>query len=193
MNDVLDLARHYGYVAVFFPIVLELAGIPFPSETILLTAGAAASTGRLNLALLMLVAAAAAVVGGFVGYGLGRLGGRRLLSVLEGRVLASHHVERVDRFFERHGGKTLVFVRFLPWVRIAAFWMAGTSGMPRSRFIPWNLVGGVVWAVTITLIGYVFADSLRVVERTLGTGGVVVGLAGGVVALVLWQRRMHAA
>lgn len=192
MNGVVDWVTSHGYLLVFVTVTLELVGIPFPAETILVTAGAAASTGKLNLAAVMLVAAVAAVLGATFGYWIGRIGGRRLLDRLVARGWPKQqHVLRVERFIERHGGKSLVGARFLPFVRVFAPWMAGAAHMPLRRFAVWNLAGGVIWVVLVSGAGFVFGKSVIAVANTLGLWAVagVVALAG--VALVWYRVRWH--
>ena len=192
MNAVVDWVTSHGYLLVFVTVTLELVGIPFPAETILVTAGAAASTGKLNLAAVMLVAAVAAVLGATFGYWIGRIGGRRLLDRLVARGWPKQqHVLRVERFIERHGGKSLVGARFLPFVRVFAPWMAGAAHMPLRRFAVWNLAGGVIWVVLVSGAGFVFGKSVIAVADTLGLWAVagVVALAG--IALVWYRVRWH--
>jgi len=192
VNGVVDWVTSHGYLLVFVTVTLELVGIPFPAETILVTAGAAASTGKLNLAAVMLVAAVAAVLGATFGYWIGRIGGRRLLDRLVARGWPKQqHVLRVERFIERHGGKSLVGARFLPFVRVFAPWMAGAAHMPLRRFAVWNLAGGVIWVVLVSGAGFVFGKSVIAVADTLGLWAVagVVALAG--VALVWYRVRWH--
>ena len=134
MNTVLEWFSRYGYYAVFFPVLLEPVGIPFPAETILLAGGATAKLGDLDLLLVLLIAFAAAVIGGTCGFGIGHYGGKPLIDWGVGKhMLKQDHIDRVVAFFDRHGGKTLVFVRFIPGVRIPTFWMAGASGMSLAR------------------------------------------------------------
>lgn len=170
MNTATTWFAHYGYLAVFFPVMLELVGIPFPSETILLAAGATASlTSKLNLEAVIGLGLAAAVLGALAGYGIGRLGGRRVLSwVVAKRLLKQVHLDRVDGFFDNHGGKTLVVARFLPGIRIPTFWMAGAGSMPVPRFMAWNVTGAALWVVSMTLLGYAFAGSVGTLDQIIG-------------------------
>ncbi|HEY0388360.1 MAG TPA: DedA family protein [Gaiellales bacterium] len=192
MSGLVDWFTSHGYLLVFVTVTLELLGIPFPSETILITAGAAASSGRLNIAAVMLVAAVAAVLGATGGYWIGRIGGRRLLDRLVARGWPKQQqVLRIERFFERHGGKSLVGARFIPFVRIFAPWMAGAAHMPLQRFAVWNVAGGVAWVVLVAGAGYLFGESVSAIENGLGPWAVavVVVLAGS--ALVWHRVRAH--
>jgi membrane protein DedA with SNARE-associated domain len=192
VSGLVDWVTSHGYLLVFVTVTLELLGIPFPSETILITAGAAASSGRLNIAAVMLVAAVAAVLGATGGYWIGRIGGRRLLDRLVARGWPKQQqVLRIERFFERHGGKSLVGARFIPFVRIFAHWMAGAAHMPLQRFAVWNVAGGVAWVVLVAGAGYLFGESVSAIENGLGPWAVavVVVLAGS--ALVWHRVRAH--
>lgn len=174
MNEVLDWFSRYGYYAVFFPVMLEPVGIPFPAETILLAGGATAKLGGLSLLNVIAIGYAAAVVGATLGFYIGVYGGRPLIDWgVRKRLMRREHIERVTTFFDRHGGKTLVFIRFVPGVRIPTFWLAGASGMPLRVYSMWNAIGAAVWVVTIVLLGYVFASSVDTVSRLLGRDAVI--------------------
>jgi membrane protein DedA with SNARE-associated domain len=192
VNGLVDWVTSHGYLLVFVTVTLELLGIPFPAETILVTAGAAASTGKLNLAAVMVVAAIAAVLGATGGYLIGRIGGRPLLNRLVARGWPKQQqVLRVEHFFERHGGKSLVGARFIPFVRVFAPWMAGAAHMPLRRFALWNLAGGVTWVVLIAGAGFVFGKSVIAVAQTLGIWGAAVVAVLAAVALVAYRVRGH--
>ncbi|MGZ4616896.1 MAG: DedA family protein, partial [Actinomycetes bacterium] len=147
VHDLLHNAQHgfatYGYLIVFVPILLECAGIPLPGETVLLAAGVAAQHGVLSLPLVIVVAAAAAILGDNLGYWVGRRGGRPLL-FRHGRVLriGDTQIAVLDSFFARHGAKTVFFGRWVAFLRVWAAVSAGTSQMPWRTFLPWNALGG---------------------------------------------------
>jgi membrane-associated protein len=188
VRALLDWFAQHAYLTVFVTVTLELVGIPFPAETVLLAAGAAASTGNLTLPWVMLVAACAAVLGACGGYAIGRIGGRPLVERLSARGWPrQQQLVRVEQFMERHGGKSLVGARFVPFVRIFAPWLAGATHMPLRRFAAWNIAGGVLWVVVITTAGFVFARSLAVVEQALGWGAAV-AVAVVLVALFVAHR-----
>ena len=177
MNTVLEWFSRYGYYAVFFPVFLEPVGIPFPAETILLAGGATAKLGDINLLLVILIAFAAAVIGGTCGFGIGFYGGKPLIDwSVRKHLLKQEHIDRVVAFFDRHGGKTLVFVRFIPGVRIPTFWMAGASGMHLRVFTFWNILGAGLWTTIIVLLGYAFASSVGAISEFLGRDVAVAAL-----------------
>ena len=190
MSTAVDWFAHYGYLAVFFPVMLELVGIPFPSETILLAAGATASLSRLNLEAVIGLGLAAAVIGAGIGYLMGHAGGKPLLGWTVRRgLLRQRHLDRVDGFFTNHGGKTLVIARFLPGIRIPTFWMAGAGAMPLRTFMTWNVVGAAVWVVTITMAGYLFAGSVGAIDQVLGADAAIALAVAAVLAAAAFEIR----
>ena len=192
MSELVNWVTDHAYLLVFVTVTLELVGVPFPSETILLGAGAAAASGDLNVLAVMAVAGVAAVLGALGGYGIGRVGGRPLLDRLVARGWPrQQQVLRVEQFFERHGGKSLVGSRFVPFVRIFAPWMAGAARMPLPHFLAWNVAGAVAWVVVVTGAGFLFGKSVVAIANS---AGVLVAVAA-VVALAgafTWHRvRSH--
>jgi membrane protein DedA with SNARE-associated domain len=192
LNRVLDLYAEYGYAVIFVPVFLETAGLPLPGETSLLLAGVASATGRIDVFWAIVVGATAAILGDNVGYAIGRFGGRPL-------VMRLAHIGGIERslawgedYFARRGGITVFFARWLPGLRIFGAWIAGMVHMPWWRFALWNAAGGICWTTSIVLLGHFFGNSIHVVERVLGIGGVIVLIAVAVVALGFWRRHEHA-
>ena len=146
---------HYGLALLFLLVAVESAGIPLPGETALIVAAVSAHEGHFSIVAVIAVAATAAIVGDNVGYALGRFGGRRLL---ERWSLTRRYAERTlppaERFFQRHGGKTVFFGRFIAVLRVAAAWVAGISHMPWWRFFLFNASGGILWATGVGLLAY---------------------------------------
>jgi membrane protein DedA with SNARE-associated domain len=192
VSAIADWVTGHGYLLVFVTVTLELVGVPFPSETILIGAGAAAANGTLELPAVMAVAAVAAVLGASGGYAIGRAGGRPLLDRLVARGWPrQQQLAGVERFFHRHGGKSLVGARFIPFVRIFAPWMAGAARMPLSRFAVWNVAGGVAWVLVVTTLGFVFGKSVARLEQGLGPAAAVAAVVA-VAAAFTWHRvRAH--
>jgi undecaprenyl-diphosphatase len=184
-----------GYAGLALLVGGEAAGVPLPGETALITAALLASAGHLSLAGVIAVAATAAIVGDNVGYLIGRRGGRWLLTRpgrWERERLAL--VERGERFFERHGGKTVFFGRWLPVLRITAAWLAGVHRMHWIRFALWNALGGISWAVTVGVAAYAVGEAAKSVLRYAGLAGI--GLVLVAASVVVWLRfvrpRLHA-
>lgn len=190
---VTHLINQYGLVVLFLAILLEAVGLPLPGETALIAAGIAADRGDLNIAAVIVVAAASASVGGPVGYVIGRTGGRQLLErwhVL--RRLGERVLPPSEQFFERHGSKTVFLARFLPVLRVTAAWMAGVGEMPFRRFAAWNTAGSICWGTAIGLLAYYAGRAAAdAIQRygLYGVGGIVVVLLAFYGGMHLWKRR----
>ena len=178
-----------GYLALALIVGGESAGLPIPGETSILVAGALAARGDLDLPLVWLFAATGAIVGDNIGYLIGRYLLRRLVTG-PGRLAhrLEHTVERGEVYFRRHGGKTVFFGRWLPVLRITAAWLAGASHMPWRRFVVFNALGGIGWAVSISTLGYVAGRSADTVVEIEGLLGLVVIVLA--VVSHLWLRRL---
>jgi membrane protein DedA with SNARE-associated domain len=191
---VTGLVHHYGLIALFLVVMLESGGLPLPGETALVTASIYASQGHLNIVEVIVVAAAAAIIGDNLGYWIGRTGGRKLLhriSFLER--WSKRNLERGERFFERHGGKTIFIARFFSILRVTAAWVAGISRMHWWTFFLWNAAGGIVWATLVGLVayyvGHAAADAIG--QYGLWAGAGIVVLLAIVWAVVhFWKKRM---
>jgi membrane protein DedA with SNARE-associated domain len=190
----LDVAETVGYPIVFALIAIETMGIPVPGETALVTAGIVASRGRLEIELVIALAAAAAILGDNVGFAIGRKLGRRLLTA-PGPLM--HHRRRViavgEPFFDRHGPKAVFLGRWITGLRITAAWMAGVTRMSWPTFLFWNALGGIAWATSIGLLAYFVGHSAETIIHVAGLGGAGAVVLGGVVVwLVLRVRRRRA-
>jgi membrane-associated protein len=190
----LDVAETVGYPIVFALIAIETMGIPVPGETALVTASIVASRGRLEIEVVIVLAAAAAILGDNIGFAIGRKLGRKLLSA-PGPLL--HHRRRViavgEPFFDRHGPKAVFLGRWVTGLRITAAWMAGVTKMPWPTFLFWNALGGIAWATSIGLLAYFVGHSAETIIHVAGLGGAGAVVVGGVVLwLVLRVRRRRA-
>ncbi len=171
------LLASYGYLAVALIVMAEGAGIPFPGETVLLLGAAYAGAGNLELRGVILAAALGAITGDNLGYWIGRRGGAALLarygSVLR---IGPRQLERAETFFARHGAKTVLFARFVAVLRTVCALLAGANRMPYRRFVVWNAAGGILWSVTIGLLGAAFGSQWPRLERWVGRAGLLVAL-----------------
>ncbi len=179
----------YGYLVVFLSLVLEYLVFLIPGETFLILAGAYASTGRLHLGVVMLAGALGASIGSTNGYLIGRWGGQAFLDRYARRLRVSpRQLERMQRFFRRHGDKTVFLARFVTVVRILVGYFAGAHQMPFRRFTVYNVLGASLWAVLVTFLGYVFAANLGLLRRILTDFGIVALVAAALVLYVLFLR-----
>lgn len=131
-----------------------LIGFFLPGDTLLFSAGLLASQGALSLPWLLVIVTIAAIVGDNVGYSIGRRAGPRIFKREDGILFHKDHLMRAEKFYEKHGGKTITIARFVPVVRTFAPVVAGAGKMPRRRFMAYNVVGAFAWVWSITLLGY---------------------------------------
>ena len=166
---VLHLDKHlvffvqqYGdwVYALLFAIIFTETGVviaPFlPGDSLLFVAGALCVTEGMSLPLLMVLLIVAAILGDAVNYSVGRWFGDAL--VHRTRLISPEKLQYTQQFFEKHGPKTIVIARFLPIVRTMAPFVAGFSGMEAKRFLTYNVSGGILWVVSLTVAGYLFGN-----------------------------------
>ena len=146
-----------GLLLIAFVIFAEtglLFGFIFPGDSLLLLAGLWASRHSLNLATLLPSVIIAAILGYEAGYEIGQRFGIKLFSRKDGLFFKAEYVERTQAFLGRHGGKTILLARFVPYVRTFASAIAGVAKMDRRVFAFYNIVGGILWAGGVTMAGY---------------------------------------
>lgn len=170
LHDPTSLIRAVGYVGLAVIVFAEsgvLLGLFLPGDSLLFTAGLLAAKGDLSLAVLIPLLFVAAVAGDSFGYAFGRRAGTRLFTKPDARLFKQAYVEKTQAFYARHGPKTIVLARFVPIVRTLAPILAGVGRMEYSRFVRYNLAGGLVWAAGVTTAGYVLGASIPDVDRYL--------------------------
>ena len=189
---LLDLFARYGYAVVFGGVFLENTGLPVPGETMLLAGAALAHNGQLSLPWVILTAIAAATLGDNLGFFIGRRGGRRIAEQHGWRVgLTRERLVEFDRFFERHGPKTVFAARFITGLRVVGAVFAGGSGMPWRVFLFYNASGAVVWCTAVAFAGYSLAYSWDTLERWIGRSGFIalaLVVAAGAVGIIRARR-----
>jgi membrane protein DedA with SNARE-associated domain len=174
------LLAHAGYGAIMLAICVESLGVPFPGEATLLAAAIyAGTTHRLDISLVVTAAAAGAVLGGIIGYCIGRSFGFWLLTKHGGRIgLNERRIKLGQYLFLRYGGTVVFFGRFVAVLRALASFLAGANRMSWPRFLTFNAAGAIVWASVYGLGAYVFGKEIH---RVAGP----IGLVLGVVALIV--------
>lgn len=187
-----------GYPAVALFVMIESSGIPFPGETMLLLASFyAAVDQKLQIPLVIACAALGAIIGDNIGYTVGRTGGHAFVQRF-GRYLflKPAHLARAERFFARHGDKTVFFGRFIAVLRAWAAFLAGLNRMRWSSFLIYNATGGIVWATIYGCLGFyagrVFHDNFDAVEHlasTISWVGALIIVVVVVVAIVIFRLR----
>jgi membrane protein DedA with SNARE-associated domain len=181
-----------GLPLLFALVMLESAGIPLPGETALITAAFLASKGKLDIVEVIVVASAAAIIGDNGGYWVGRHWGRRILTRSKRlRRFADRVLPPAERFFERHGDKTVFIARFVAILRFTAAWMAGIAHMRWWRFLAFNAAGGICWATLVALLAYYVGRAAADAFNQYGLlgAGVILAVAAAVLVVVHVLRR----
>jgi len=156
-----------GYAALFAIVFAEtglLIGFFLPGDSLLFTVGVVAGAGELNLLLINAVLIVAAIAGDATGYLLGRQAGPHVFNRPDSRLFKREHLIRTQQFYEKHGGKTIIYARFVPIIRTFAPFVAGVAGMPYHRFLAFNVFGGIGWVVLMTTAGY-FLGGIPIIQR----------------------------
>lgn len=157
--DLVELISHLGWIAVIAVIFAEsglLIGFFLPGDSLLFTSGFLVYSGvlNINIHLFVFLLFLAAVIGDNVGYSFGRRAGPRLFKKPNSRFFKQENVQAAQKFYEKHGGKTVIIARFIPFVRTFAPVIAGIGKMDYKKFLIYNMIGGFMWAVGITYLGY---------------------------------------
>jgi membrane-associated protein len=151
--------------AIIFAESGMMLGFFLPGDTLLLAAGVFAAQGKLSLGLCIASIAVAAILGDNTGYSIGKGLGPRLFKKKDGILFRHEYVERTEKFYEKHGAKTMLLSHFIPIVRSFAPFVAGVGKMPRLKFFLYDAVGDVVWAALITLLGYWFGSRIHNIDH----------------------------
>jgi membrane protein DedA with SNARE-associated domain len=155
------LLEHYGYLAVGGLVLVEDFGVPVPGETILIAAAIFAGAGHMNIAVVILVAVAGAIIGDNIGFVIGHFGGRPLVERFGRYIfLTPERLDRAEDFFNRHGGKVVTVARFIEGLRQANGILAGIVGMHWLKFLVFNALGAVLWVGTWAALGYLAGENI---------------------------------
>jgi membrane-associated protein len=157
MFELVPFIEAAGYIGIFAIIFAEtglLVGFFLPGDTLLFAAGILASKGYFNVAILLVIASVAAIVGDSVGYFIGKKLGPRIFKKEDSLFFKKEYVARAQVFFAKHGKKTIVLARYIPIVRTFAPVVAGVGAMPYKTFFAYNVAGGILWCFSMILAGY---------------------------------------
>jgi membrane protein DedA with SNARE-associated domain len=194
---VTHLLTTYGLVLLFVLVAMESSGVPLPGETALITAAflATPSQHHYSIVWVIVIASAGAIVGDNIGYWIGRIGGRKLIERWDPIARYSRRaLPPAERFFNKHGGKTVFIGRFVAVLRVTAAWLAGISHMTWWRFFAWNAAGGIAWATLVgTLAYYAGKTAADAVSRygLYAFGGLAVLGVAAFVGLHFWRKRIE--
>ena len=156
--------NNYGfetYLILFAIIFLEtgLVVTPFlPGDSLIFAAAAFTVSGELNIFALVGILMVAAILGDTANYEIGRIFGNKLIKIGGGKLIKQEHLDKTHAFYEKYGGKTIIFARFIPIVRTLAPFVAGIGKMKYKTFISFNAVGGILWVLMVSALGYFFGN-----------------------------------
>jgi membrane protein DedA with SNARE-associated domain len=192
LGALISVSGGLGY-ALPAIVGLESMGVPSPGETALILAAVLASEGKLQIWLVIVIAAASAIVGDNIGYWLGRVIGREVLEAPGPFQKRRKHLIAIgQRFFDKHGGKAVFLGRWIALVRIAAAWFAGIEEMNFLEFFLWNAAGGITWATAYGLVGFYGGKGAADAITHYGViAAIVLGvlIVVGLVAMKIRERR----
>lgn len=166
-----ELIRWGGYFVLVVIVFAEtglLAGFFLPGDSLLVTAGViSAVDGTLNIWILNLLLCAAAILGDTTGYWIGHCLGPKIFSREDSFFFHKDHLVRTQKFYDKYGAKTIVIARFVPIVRTFAPTVAGVGQMRYTRFLAYNVIGGIGWVMSMTLAGYFLGRSIPNIEKQI--------------------------
>lgn len=190
MDEVIEFVTRHGYLVVFFSVLAEQLGVPLPSLLFLLVAGALGGSGELNFALVLLLTVIASLLGDAVWFEIGRRRGFQVLGLLCRISLEPDScVSGAKNIFLRHGARSLLISKFVPGFSTFAQPLAGATGMSWGRFLVFDGLGSLIWAVVFLGLGYVFSDQLEQVISYATSFGWWFGAAfvGSLVVYTTWK------
>ncbi|MGE4316022.1 DedA family protein [Acinetobacter sp.] len=189
---LLEFITDYGvwiYAILFLIIFVEtgLVVMPFlPGDSLLFAAGAlAASTGAMNPYILVILLFVAAVLGDTLNYHIGKFIGPRVFEI-ESRFINKKHLMYTQKFFEKHGGKTIIFARFVPFARTFAPFVAGAGHMNYKYFLSFNIIGAICWVGSFVILGYLFGNMPIVKDNFthLIFGIIIISVLPGIIGFI---------
>lgn len=168
--DLITLLKTAGYAGLFGIVFAEsglLLGFFLPGDSLLFTAGFLASQDFFNIWILIIGCFLAAVIGDSVGYTFGKKVGPKIFTREDSLIFRKHNLEHARIFYEKHGGKAVILARFLPIVRTFAPILAGVGVMRYASFLFYNVIGGIMWAIGMPILGFFLGSIIPDVDRYL--------------------------
>lgn len=165
LSSFIQSVGYLGLAGIVFAENGLLIGFFLPGDSLLFTAGFLASQGFFDPWLLMGLLIAASIIGTQTGYGIGVRYGRRLFNRPDSRFFKKENLRQAEEFYERHGGKTIILARFVPVVRTFAPIIAGIGQMSFRTFLAFNVIGGTIWAGSLTWLGFMLGSRIPSVDK----------------------------
>ncbi len=156
---------YVGLIAIVFAETGLMAGFFLPGDSLLVTAGLFAAKGDLDIWILNITLIIAAIVGDAVGYFIGHKAGQALYSRPNSRFFKREHLLKAKHFYDKHGGKTIILARFMPIIRTFAPTVAGAAEMSYRKFATYNVIGGVAWVTSMTLLGFFLGTAIPNIDK----------------------------
>lgn len=161
LGNLEELIKWGGLTVIIIIVFAEtglLVGFFLPGDSLLITAGLIAAQGYLDIAVLNVSLILAAIIGDQVGYLFGRKTGPKLFKREKSRFFAKEHLIKAHEFYEKYGGRAIIYARFVPFARTFAPIVAGIGEMSYRKFVSFNVIGGILWVLSMTLMGYFFGN-----------------------------------
>lgn len=187
------LLEAFGTIGLILAVFAEsglLIGFFLPGDSLLFTAGVFAAAGKLSLPVILPGVFLAAVAGDQVGYAFGNKAGPALFRRPDSRFFKQAHLDKAQRYFDEHGPRTIVLARFVPIVRTFAPIVAGAGDMRYRTFATYNVAGGLLWGVGVTVLGYVLGEAVDIDKYLLPIIAVIIAFS--FVPVLLEVRRARA-
>lgn len=168
--DLMEILPTIGYLGIFAIVFAEsglLIGFFLPGDSLLFTAGFLASQGIFDIRILAVLCFVAAVLGDTVGYWFGHKVGKKLFQKKDSLLFHKDNLLKAEKFYEQHGKKTIVIARFMPMIRTFAPIVAGVGSMDYKTFLSYNIFGGLIWGMGLTLAGYYLGNLIPDVDKYL--------------------------
>jgi membrane-associated protein len=165
--ELVRIAGFYGLILIVFAETGLLVGFFLPGDSLLITAGLFAARGDLNIVALVPSLILAAIVGNATGYAIGKRTGQALYSRPNSLLFRREHLKMTHDYYERHGGKTIVFAQFIRFLRTFAPVVAGVGEMGYVRFATYNVVGAICWVTSMTVAGYTLGSLIPNIESRI--------------------------
>lgn len=170
MLDPITIIKTLGLAGIFLMIFAESGlffGFFLPGDTLLFAAGIFAAQGMLPIEFVIIGSIVAAILGDNIGYWFGKKVGRKIFERTDSFLFNKERIIQTEKFYQKHGPITIILARFIPFIRTFAPIIAGVAGMNYRKFFLYNIVGGIAWIVSVTLLGYYFGSLIPNIELFL--------------------------
>jgi membrane-associated protein len=192
LTDVRGLVQAGGYIALAIIVFTEtglMIGFFLPGDSLLVTAGLFAAKGDLNIGVLILLLSTCAILGDATGYYIGWKLGPALFRKEDSLLFKKKHLVATHEFYEKHGGKTIIIARFVPIIRTFAPVVAGMANMSYRRFALFNIIGGIGWVVSMTMLGYLLVTIFPATEKHIEKVIIIVIFLSILPGIIEWLRQ----